>query len=74
MEKEPKYKYIRAWGMFMHSEAYWINAQVQKAIEDNAPEDAIYQHAGGGWMRFSELQQGTKNSMRASLEMFGIEI
>lgn len=42
MAKGNKYIYIRAWGRLMHSFPYYIREQVEEAVRDNAPQNAIY--------------------------------
>jgi hypothetical protein len=37
-----KYPYIRAWGKYLGSYQYYINAQVERADKDRAPNNAIY--------------------------------
>jgi hypothetical protein len=61
MSKNNDYPCIRAWGQQMGSMSYYIDAQIEKARKDKAPEDAIYQrHEGsqpvpGVWARLSEV-------------------
>lgn len=43
------YPYIVAWGQSLGSFGYYIEMQVSKAIEDKAPEDAIYFDEHLGW-------------------------
>lgn len=49
------YPYIRAWGHLMGSFAYYVERQVTKARDENAPKTAIYRgyHA---WHTVGEIQ------------------
>lgn len=49
-----KYPYIAVWGNHLASFDYYIDGQVELAIETNAPHDAIYRK-GDRWVRFSEV-------------------
>ena len=52
-----KYKYIHAWGKMMGSFPYYINNQVAKAIEENAPETAIFRSSyDGTWATFEGIE------------------
>jgi len=54
--------YVRAWGRLMGSDQYYIRGQVQKAREDNAPEDATWWDDNiGRWHRWSELPDTNTN-------------
>lgn len=50
------YKYIRAWGYMLSSFQYYIDIQVFKAREEQAPEDSIYRKQDGTWARLSEVK------------------
>lgn len=55
------YKYIRAWGQMLGSFDYYINAQVEQARQDNAPQTATYRREDGTWATFEEvLRDDTK--------------
>jgi hypothetical protein len=54
------YPLIRAWGRQMGSMPYYIEAQVARARQTNAPHDALYERqssAGrtGQWARLDDL-------------------
>lgn len=60
------YKYIRAWGMMLHSYSYYIEGEVEKARRDGAPETAIYRHDDGTWATFEGIRrEDTKETIRA---------
>ncbi len=62
------YKHIRAWGEYMGSFEYYIKQQQEKAAEDNAPIDAIYEREGR-WFRFSEVvNENTKHFVQQILD------
>lgn len=42
------YPWIRAWGKFMCSRDWYIQQEVTRAREDNAPENAIYEKSDPG--------------------------
>lgn len=50
-----KYSYIRAWGRHMGSRGYYIDTQVERANETNAPDRATYEkYANDGSGRTGE--------------------
>lgn len=55
------YPWIRAWGWMMGSDRGYIEAQIARAQETHAPQDAIYENHGAGgvglgtWSRASEI-------------------
>lgn len=49
------YPYIRAWGQLLGSYEYFIEAQIERAQEDNAPDDAVYVDQEGRWHRFAHV-------------------
>ena len=51
------YKYIRAWGISLGSFDYYIENQIAKAKEDNAPQTAIYKRQDGTWATFEEIKR-----------------
>ena len=47
-----QYPYIRAWGVLMGSYEYYVKMQIEQALSDQAPQDAIYKyHDNGRWHR-----------------------
>jgi hypothetical protein len=48
-ENRAKYPFIVAWGYRLGSFQYYIDGEIEKAIEDNAPERAIYKSGSGEW-------------------------
>jgi hypothetical protein len=59
------YKYIRAWGKMMGSFKYYVDDQVERAIRDKAPEDAVYQRSDGRWVQLKECKQSTIDEVMA---------
>jgi len=49
------YRHIRAWGAYMGSLPYYVNDQVELAILDDAPENAIY-YGGGKWATADQIE------------------
>lgn len=87
MTKTMNYPYIKAWGMYMGSYAYYIRDQQERAQQQNAPADAIYErhhplddndpeHYGhsGVWARFSELSEYTQREVQRTVAERGFEI
>ena len=77
MAKPSDYKHIRAWGKMLHSFAYYIFDQQEKAAKDNAPLDAVYwKEDEKRWVCFSEVtSQDTIdliNRMFAHPESYGL--
>ena len=44
-----RYKTIVRWGKNLDSKDYYIEDQVAQAVEDNAPQTAIYKKQDGSW-------------------------
>lgn len=44
-----KYPYVYAWGRLMGSFHYYIEQQLEAAVKDKAPENAIYKKDDGTW-------------------------
>ena len=51
-----KYYYIRAWGKLLNSFAYYIEAEIERARKDKAPETAIYRREDGTWATFEQIE------------------
>ena len=52
------YPYLRAWCKMMGSYDYYLQAQLEKARKDKAPEDAIYYRNFSqinGWVCFADV-------------------
>jgi hypothetical protein len=53
---EQAYRYIRAWGKWLHSHSWYIGEQVDRARREGAPADAIYRSdAEGRWVTVGEI-------------------
>lgn len=53
-----RFPYVYAWGRKMGSYGYYIEKQMLKAEEDNAPKNAIFKRDSGEWAttdRFDEV-------------------
>lgn len=79
--KNKQYVFIRLWGALMGSYDYYVQDEIQRARETDAPEDAIYERSGiggvrtGEWARFSEIEnESTKRQLREIAERRGYDI
>lgn len=54
MHKPYEYVGIELWGQQLSSFKYYIDAQQEKAADDNAPLDALYKREGV-WVRVADL-------------------
>lgn len=52
------YLYIRAWGKMLGSFPAYIEREVEKARQSNAPRTAIYQRQDGSWATFGSVNSG----------------
>lgn len=51
------YPLIRAWGYrIMGSYKYYVEMQLARARENNAPQDAVYRNEDGTWNRLDDIQ------------------
>lgn len=57
-QTQTDYPYIRAWGKFMGSHQYYINDEIARAKNDEAPQDAIYKR-DGRWITFRQITSTT---------------
>lgn len=64
MNLKNKYQHIVAWCKMNGSFDYYVQAQLEMAEQDDAPEDAIF-HDGDKWRVFSEVKS---ESVRARIE------
>jgi len=62
--QQPDYRWIRIWGRRMGSLFYYIEGQIERARETNAPADAIFERFAsdgsgrtGTWATMSELAE-----------------
>lgn len=60
------YKWIRAWGFLLGSYPYYVNEQIQRAKDTNAPETAIYEKSAPGGIRTGEW--ATKEDCRPATQ------
>jgi hypothetical protein len=49
---QTKYQILQAWNLYLGGPKEW---NVQRAIDEGAPEDAIYKDHGGNWIQMVEL-------------------
>lgn len=54
------YKYLRAWCRMMGSYPYYVEAELEAARRDKAPNDVVYRSSGmdgrpGEWRRFTQI-------------------
>ena len=52
------YLYIRAWGKMLGSFPCYIDREVEKARQSQAPQTAIYQRDNGSWATFGSVNSG----------------
>jgi len=64
-KKPVKHKYIVAWGKYVDSKGYYIQEQLNKAEEDNAPLNAISRRSDGTWRTMDDIQD---EGLKATLE------
>ena len=64
------YIYIRAWHRMTGSFDYYIEAQVDKARADKAPETAVYydRHDRKRWVTIEECAAGTQERIKAYIK------
>lgn len=68
------HKFIVAWGRYLDSKDYYIQDQLDRAMNDNAPLDAIYKGTDKvtgeeRWFTVEEVQdEGTKLSLKEVVE------
>lgn len=60
----PRYPYIVAWGRWLAFSSEYVREQVEQAIADNAPHNAIQKHADG-WHTLDDIQNANN---RAAVE------
>ena len=60
MSKE--YKTIAAWGRMLGSNGSYVNQQINRAKEDNAPATAIYER-DGEWSTIADIE--SRDTLRA---------
>lgn len=69
------YLYIRAWGKMLGSCPCYIEREVEKARQTNAPGTAIYQRQDGSWMTFGQVESGdTRNAVAALAKQMREEV
>ena len=61
------YLYIRAWGKMLGSFPVYIEREVEKARQSNAPRTAIYQRQDGSWATFGSVDSGETRDTVARL-------
>ena len=55
-EARAKYKYIVAWCTMIHGEnTYFIDQYLKEAVENNAPEDAVFMKKNKKWLTFPQV-------------------
>jgi len=74
-QDEKPYHYIVAWGLYMLSFGYYVDAQVRKARQDDAPDTAYAWDVGGTtkggivtpphWRTIDELKKETVDVLKS---------
>jgi hypothetical protein len=64
-----KYRHIVAWGRFMGSYSYYVEAELLRAEKDNAPKDAMYKkdHVWVTYEQSTNMASGTRTRMEELL-------
>ena len=50
-----EYTFIRAWGLMLGSQFYYIRSEQERAAVNGAPLNAIYRNQDGYWVTTDEL-------------------
>lgn len=66
-----EYRGILLWGRMLHSNSYYVASEMERALAENAPIDAIYQELDGHWVCVSDLTPG--HPFRAAYEKDRLE-
>lgn len=64
------YKYIRAWGDFLHSQQNYIDGEVKAARETKAPENAVFRKPDGSWETFDNVNPTTQQQIAEILKHY----
>ena len=67
---EKRYLYIRAWGRGLGSFTHYIEREVEQAIADNAPDDAVFKRGDGSWATFSQVKATAAPDTIERIEQF----
>jgi hypothetical protein len=59
IENRSKYPYIVACGNRLGSFQYYIDGEIDRAIEDKAPERAIYKSGSGEWRTIDDVSNAS---------------
>lgn len=62
-----EYAYIYAWGKMLNSLPGFIDAEIEKAKRDHAPQTAIFQRQDGSWATFEGIENETSRSTVAAI-------
>lgn len=64
------YRFVRAYNkLFAPFPAkYFIEKEVEKARQANAPEDAVYQRGDGGWARINDIASNFQSDIQGMLD------
>ena len=55
MTEQIPYLALRAWNRMLGGYQHYSDAQVARATEENAPQDAIFRRQNGEWARLGEV-------------------
>lgn len=62
------YRALAAWGRYLGSQRYYIEAQQAQAAHEDAPPDAIYRRDGDlGWATIRDLRADGKTALADKL-------
>lgn len=68
------YKYIVAWCKFVHSDKYYIDVEIERAVQDGAAEDVCYHvpdpsyKNGRKWIAYGNLTDVARTALKKYLE------
>jgi len=63
------YEWIRAWGRVVGSlNGHYVEAQIEQAREDGAPEKSIYKRSDGTWATVDDCCPASKAWIEAEMD------
>jgi|PlaIllAssembly_1097288.scaffolds.fasta_scaffold875839_3 hypothetical protein len=63
------YPYIAAWGQLLHSSSCFVADEIERAVRDRAPKDALAKRQDGTWLRYRDLDDAnTRRLVKTNVE------
>jgi len=56
MSDQNEYKAIQAWGEILGSCQWFVDSDINHAIQDKAPSNAIYKNKSGEWQTINDIK------------------